>query len=172
MSRNDGRFDAEAAQWFFASSDDIFVVLRDGVVDRLNPTWTKLTGWTEEEVLGRHFGDFIHRDEKHLMEEIVRALFETGQAAFEHRLKMKSGDWLWVRAKSKLGQDGVALVVLQDITETRRMAEQRARAMRTNDLLREEAGSMSGASIRAPTAMWSTTTWPSRGPGEPAAGGP
>jgi PAS domain S-box-containing protein len=140
MSRNDGRIDAEAAQWFFASSDDIFVVLRDSVVDRVNPTWTKLTGWTEEEVLGRHFTDFIHPDERHLMEEIVRALLERGEALFEHRIMIKSGRWLWVRAKSKLGQDGVALVVLQDISEARRMAEQRARAMRTNDLLREEAG--------------------------------
>jgi PAS domain S-box-containing protein len=140
MRRNDGRIDAEAAQWFFASSDDIFVVLRDSVVDRVNPTWTKLTGWTEDEVTGRHFTDFIHPDERHLMEEIVRALLERGEALFEHRIMVKSGQWLWVRAKSKLGEDGVALVVLQDISEARRMAEQAARAMRTNDLLREEAG--------------------------------
>jgi PAS domain S-box-containing protein len=140
MRRNDGRIDAEAAQWFFASSDDIFVVLRDSVVDRVNPTWTKLTGWTEDEVTGRHFTDFIHPDERHLMEDIVRALLERGEALFEHRIMVKSGQWLWVRAKSKLGEDGVALVVLQDISEARRMAEQAARASRTNDLLREEAG--------------------------------
>eukprot|EP01030_Chromulinospumella_sphaerica_P017903 gene17903-17747_t len=76
MSRNDGRIEAEAAQWFFASSDDIFVVLRDSVVDRVNPTWTKLTGWTEAEVNGRHFTDFVHPDEHHLIAEIVRSLVE------------------------------------------------------------------------------------------------
>jgi len=140
MGRNDGRIEAEAAQWFFASSDDIFVVLRDSVVDRVNPTWTKLTGWTEAEVTGQHFTDFVHPDEQHLIDEIVRSLLERGHALCEHRLRLKTGRWLWVRARSKLGEDGVALVVLQDITESRRLAEQAARAMRTNDLLREEAG--------------------------------
>ncbi|WGM38152.1 ATP-binding protein [Caulobacter sp. NIBR1757] len=140
MSRNDGRIEAEAAQWFFASSDDIFVVLRDGVIDRVNPTWTKLTGWDEAEVTGRHFTDFVHRDEQDLIAETVRSLIERGQALCEHRMMLKSGQALWVRARSKLGEDGVALVVLQDITEARRMAEQGARAVSTNELLREEAG--------------------------------
>ncbi|MDB5469464.1 MAG: sensor hybrid histidine kinase [Caulobacter sp.] len=140
MSRNDGGIEAEAAQWFFASSDDIFVVLRASVIDRVNPTWTKLTGWAEEEVTGRHFTDFVHPDEQHLIAEIVRSLVEQGHALCEHRVKLKSGQWLWVRARSKLGEDGIALLVLQDITEARRLAEQGARAVSTNELLREEAG--------------------------------
>ncbi|RYF90850.1 MAG: response regulator [Caulobacteraceae bacterium] len=140
MSRNDGGIDAEAAQWFFASSDDIFLVVRSGLIDRVNPTWTKLTGWSEAEVTGQHFSDFVHPDEQESIAEIVRSLVEKGHALCEHRLKLKSGRWLWVRAKSKLGEDGVALVVLQDITESRRLAKQGARATRTNDLLREEAG--------------------------------
>jgi two-component system, sensor histidine kinase len=140
MSRNDGGIEAEAAQWFFASSDDIFVVLRDSVVDRVNPTWTKLTGWTEDEVVGRHFTDFCHPDEHELIAETVRSLVERGNALCEHRLMLRSGKAMWVRAKSKLREDGVALIVLQDITETRRMVEQAARAVSTNEMLREDAG--------------------------------
>ncbi len=140
MSRNDGEIEAEAAQWFFASSDDIFVVLREGVVDRVNPTWTKLTGWTQEEATGQHFTDFAHPDERELINETVRSLIERGHALCEHRLVLKSGQAMWVRARSKLREDGVALIVLQDITEARRLQEQGAQAARTNDLLREEAG--------------------------------
>ncbi len=140
MSRNDGVIEAEAAQWFFASSDDIFVVLRDSVIDRVNPTWTKLTGWTEDEVTGQHFTDFCHPDEHALIAETVRSLVERGNALCEHRIMLKSGKAMWVRAKSKLREDGVALIVLQDITEARRMAEQGARAVSTNEMLREEAG--------------------------------
>ena len=140
MGRNDGSIEAEAAQWFFASSDDIFVVLRDGVIDRVNPTWTKLTGWTEDEVVGQHFTDFAHTDEQALIAETVRSLIERGNALCEHRLMLKSGEAMWVRARSKLREDGVALIVLQDITEARRMAEQGARAVSTNEMLREDAG--------------------------------
>ena len=140
MSRNDGGIEAEAAQWFFASSDDIFVVLRDSVIDRVNPTWTKLTGWTEDEVTGRRLVDFAHPDEKDLIAETVRSLVERGHARCEHRLMLKSGESMWVRARSKLRDDGVALVVLQDIGESRRLVEQGTQAARTNEMLREEAG--------------------------------
>jgi len=135
-----GDIEADAARWFFASSEDIFVVLRDSVIERLNPTWTSLTGWTAEESLGQHFTDFGHPDERELIAETVRKLLASGQAQCEHRLKLKDGGWMWVRAKSRLRDDGVAMIVLQDITEARMREEQDTAAVRTNDLLREEAG--------------------------------
>ncbi|MBI1407171.1 MAG: response regulator [Caulobacter sp.] len=140
MADLNGDIEAEAARWFFASSEDIFVVLRAGVVERVNPTWTKLTGWDEAEVVGQHFTDFAHPDEHQLIDDTVRQLREKGQAHCEHRLKQKSGGWFWVRANSRLRPDGVAMIVLQDISEAREHEAQNADAARTNDMLREEAG--------------------------------
>ncbi|HYE46838.1 MAG TPA: ATP-binding protein [Caulobacter sp.] len=140
MAVTDGDIEADAARWFFASSEDIFAVLRDGAVDRVNPTWEALTGWAQAEVVGRHFVDFVHPDERDLINETVRLLIERGHAQCEHRLRLKSGDWMWVRAKSRLRDDGVAMIVLQDITEARLREERDMAAVRTNDLLREEAG--------------------------------
>ena len=135
-----GDIEAEAARWFFASSEDMFVVLRDSVIDRLNPTWASLTGWTLEESLGRHFTDFAHPDERNLISDTVGRLVEAGHAECEHRLKLKDGGWMWVRAKSRLRDDGVAMIVLQDITQARLRDERDMAAVRTNDMLREEAG--------------------------------
>jgi PAS domain S-box-containing protein len=140
MTADNGSIEAEAANWFFESSDDIFIVLRGGVIDRFNPTWVKLTGWTAEQTEGRDFRDFGHPDERALLDELVRTLVETGQALVEHRLVRASGDSIWVRSRSKLRPDGVALVVLQDVTEARLREERERAAVRTNDLLREEAG--------------------------------
>jgi PAS domain S-box-containing protein len=140
MAGKNADIEMEAARWFFASSDDIFVVLREGLIERVNPTWQALTGWTEAEVIGQGFTDFAHPDERDLINGIVRSLVEKGHADCEHRLKTKSGRWIWVRAKSKLTPEGMALVVLQNLTEARRHEAESAEAMRTKDLLREEAG--------------------------------
>jgi len=132
--------EVEAARWFFASAEDIFVVLREGIIEQVNPAWTTLTGWREEEALGKRFRDFAHDDEHELISEVVRSLLATGKANCEHRLKTRAGDHIWVRSRSKLTPDGTALVVLQDITETRRREQETAQADRARDLLREEAG--------------------------------
>ena len=92
--------EAEAARWFFQNSDDIFIVMRRGVIAWVNPAWTKLTGWTAEEVVGRPLTDFAHPDEAELVGEAIRTLQANGLSAAEHRLRGKDGDWLWFRSRS------------------------------------------------------------------------
>jgi PAS domain S-box-containing protein len=132
--------EVEAARWFFASTDDIFVVMRAGVVERVNPAWATLTGWTDADVTNRHFTDFAHPGDREPITEFVAKLVGDSHATVEHRLRKRDGDWLWVRSRAKLAPGGIALVVLQDITEARRRDNENAEAARTNDLLREEAG--------------------------------
>ncbi|MFN3857479.1 MAG: ATP-binding protein [Caulobacter sp.] len=132
--------EVEAARWFFTSAEDIFVVMREGVIEQVNPAWTALTGWGEEEVVGKRFRDFAHDDEHDLISDVVRSLVATGQAYCQHRLRTRDGGHIWVRSRSKLSPGDIALVVLQDITESRRREQETAQADRARDLLREEAG--------------------------------
>lgn len=140
MTDLDDGIEAEAARWFFASSEDVFVILQQGVIQRVNPAWTALTGWEGPETDGNSFERFGHPEDREVLEGIVNDLRQHGHAQAEHRLSRKSGGWVWVKSRSRLNPQGVALVMLQDITEDHRRALEAEEDARTTDLLREEAG--------------------------------
>ncbi len=56
-----------------ATSDLVFVVTRTLAVTRINPVTAAVTGWTEEEILGRPLADFL-RDEAGKLETQLLAL--------------------------------------------------------------------------------------------------
>ncbi|HWU15676.1 MAG TPA: PAS domain S-box protein, partial [Caulobacter sp.] len=72
-----------AADWFFESSLDIFVVLENDAILRVNPTWTRLTGWTSEETLGRPMRDFFHLHDTDVLRGVGHALRAQGAARAE-----------------------------------------------------------------------------------------
>jgi PAS domain S-box-containing protein len=133
-----------AADWFFESSLDMFVVLENDAILRVNPAWTRLTGWAPEETLGRSMRDFFHLHDTDVLRGVGDTLRAQGQARAEHRLARKGGGWLWVCSQSKLlpetfGHDAV-LVVFQDFTEDRARRIERQQSERANELLRNAAG--------------------------------
>ncbi|PIB93774.1 hybrid sensor histidine kinase/response regulator [Caulobacter sp. FWC2] len=134
------RIEAAAADWFFQSSLDMFVVLDGRTIARVNPAWVQLTGWSPAESVGRHMHDFFHLHDRPVIEDIGRALEATGQASGEHRLARKGGGWLWVRSKSKVLEGGGLMIVYQDFSEERAREIARQQAERSNELVRSAAG--------------------------------
>jgi PAS domain S-box-containing protein len=129
-----------AADWFFESSLDMFVVLEADAIVRVNPAWTRLTGWTPEETLGRPVRDFFHLHDTDTLREIGATLRAEGEARSEHRLARKAGGWLWVRSQSKLLPEEALLIVFQDFTQDRTRRIERQQSERANELLRTAAG--------------------------------
>jgi PAS domain S-box-containing protein len=129
-----------AADWFFQSSLDMFVVLENGKITRVNPAWTALTGWSVDESLGRQMRDFFHLHDAEIFQEIDRSLRADGRARSEHRLARKGGGWLWVRSQSKALSEGVLLIVFQDFSDDRARAIAKQQAERANEMLRTAAG--------------------------------
>ncbi|MBO9543163.1 ATP-binding protein [Caulobacter sp.] len=134
------RIEAAAADWFFQSSLDMFVVLQDDAIIRVNPAWTGLTGWTPEDTLGRPIRDFFHLHDTEVIYAIADALRTVGHARSEHRLARKGGGWLWVRSQSKMLEGGGLLIVFQDFSEDRAREIARQQGERSNELLRTAAG--------------------------------
>ena len=133
-----------AADWFFESSLDMFVVLENDAIVRVNPAWPRLTGWTPEETLGRPIRDFFHLHDTEIIHGITATLRAQGEARSEHRLALKGGGWLWVRSQTKmlapaLGEESL-LIVFQDFTEDRVRRIERQQSERANELLRNSAG--------------------------------
>ena len=134
------KIDVEAADWFFQSSLDMFVVLENDGVARVNPAWTTLTGWSAEETLGRPIRDFFHLHDTEVIQGIGRALRADGSARSDHRLARKGGGWLWVRSQTKMLENEALLIVFQDFSEERAREIARQQTERANELLRSAAG--------------------------------
>jgi len=134
------RLEQAAADWFFESSLDMFVVTENDAIVRVNPAWTTLTGWKPEETLGRPVRDFFHLHDTDTIVSIGATLRAEGQARSEHRLARKGGGWLWVRSQTKLLAGDALLIVFQDFSEDRARRIERQQSERANELLRTAAG--------------------------------
>ena len=100
---------------------------RDGFFTYANPAAARLTGFTEKELVGKHFTELVcpgHRER--LKELYLRQIEEETENTYvEFPLQTRSGDELWMGQNVQLVRDGGEVVGLQgvarDITARRRM---------------------------------------------------
>ncbi len=79
-------------------STDIMLVSRfDGSITAVNPAWTSLLGWTQEELLGSSFMELVHPDERQATQAEM-AHIASGQTTlqFENRYRHKDGSYRWI----------------------------------------------------------------------------
>ena len=75
--------------------DVVFTLSPDGVVTSLNPAFERVTGWSREEWLGKHFGPYIHPGDLPFAEGIFqRVLQEEAPLVFQLRVQARSGKYL------------------------------------------------------------------------------
>ena len=74
-------------------STDVMLVARfDGRIVAVNPAWTSLLGWWEDDLLGRSFLDLVHPEDADQTRAVADRLSE-GRATprFENRTRHKDG---------------------------------------------------------------------------------
>jgi len=123
----DERKKAELPGRFFTLSLDLLCVAGlDGYFKRLNPAFSVL-GYSEEELLARPFLDFVHEDDRAATVAEVERMTRGGQAvAFENRYRCKDGSYrtlMWSAAPDPLG---FIYAAARDITDRKRVEEERA----------------------------------------------
>jgi PAS domain S-box-containing protein len=111
----------------------------DGVVVQANRAVCRMTGYTEEELIGQHVRDLTHPEDRELSGPFVKRLMagEIPSFRLEKRYLRKDGQPFWAQATTATAHnlDGTiafALGTVEDITERKRAEEE---VRRSHELL-------------------------------------
>ncbi len=116
--------EAERDRFFSLSLDLMGIAGIDGYYKRLNPAFAERLGYSEAELLGRPFLDFIHPEDHTRTLSAIETLFKgEALASFESRHHHKDGSWRWIEWKSvAVLEEGLIYTSARDVTE-RKTAE-------------------------------------------------
>lgn len=115
----------------WAVSEDLFATAGpDGYLVEVSDSWTRVLGWSQEELLIRPFWDIIHPDDiAHTIEQLNLLRKGSRAVRYENRVKMKAGSWrviAWTLSQeTELGRH---YAVGRDVTVEREQAVALARA--------------------------------------------
>ncbi len=113
------------------SSDMIIEATLDGMIQYASPRTQEILGFTSgEELSGRCLLDLLHPDDKYHFEQLFGNLVNPSiLRSIEHRLQHANGSWLWIESQgssfSHLSDDTRVVVICRDVTERKRMEEER-----------------------------------------------
>ncbi len=116
---------------FFQISLDLMVIgTPSGHFLRFSPSWTRVLGWTEEELKQATFHQFIHPDDLGKTQEVIqKAIAGSPIEDFENRYRHKNGTWrnlLWSGVFSK--DDQMIYAVARDVTQIKEFESQLQRS--------------------------------------------
>ncbi len=135
MSRKAAQDDLD--RFFTLSLDMLCIARTDGYFIRVNPQWTRVTGYDESELLARPYMDFVHaEDRRSTLAAGARLAAGEPVVWFENRYQCKDGTYrslMWMCAPFL--EQGLIYASARDITD-RRQAE---------DALRRYASEMAAA---------------------------
>jgi len=128
------------------SSDLMLVARLDGTVLAVNPAWTQLLGWTEDDTLGTDVMGLVHLEDRQASQHQLQQLAEGHSLhRFDNRMRHRDGSYRWISWTATPG-DGVMSAVGRDVTAEREQADA---LRRTEEMLRhsqkmEAVGQLTG----------------------------
>ncbi len=105
---------------FDLSIDMICIGDIDGYFRKINPAFGKTLGYSDEEILGMPFLDFIHPDDKAVTMAMIEGQLKKGVpvTSFESRYRTKEGSYKWLRWTSNpVPELEITYAVGHDITD-------------------------------------------------------
>ena len=110
----------------FELSDDLLAVSSfEGHLLQINPAWTRMLGWSREELVSHPFIDFVVAEDVDKTKGVLQDLVEGKAVRLFHnryRCKDESIRWLSWNARTQV-QDRVIFATARDITERRQHEE-------------------------------------------------
>jgi PAS domain S-box-containing protein len=116
--------DEDLFQHFFGASLDMLCIAGfDGYFKRINRAWCDTLGFTEEELLGRPYIDFVHPEDRNATAvEAHRNASGGSVLSFQNRYRCKDGSYRWLMWRSTPDAERQLVYALaRDVTEQRRL---------------------------------------------------
>ena len=112
-------------------SEDLLAVGNfDGYFISINPAWTRLLGWSSDQIKSMHVSDLRHPDDApHAEEGRARLARGVPTVRLENRFRHKDGSWRWLQW-TMTENDGLLYVVGRHITAEREAAAALEQAQR------------------------------------------
>ncbi|WP_300457302.1 PAS domain S-box protein [Desulfobacula sp.] len=136
------RTEEELAQIFSMSLDMICIAeINTATFLRINPAFTDILGYSEEELLEKSFFKFIHPDDIDSTLSVVEKKLQSGAKVinFDNRYRCKDGSYRWLSWVSHPDlKKGVTFAIARDITEWK----QKEAALKKNKALLDATGRM------------------------------
>ena len=85
----------------------IFQTDAEGRISFINPFWTEITGYTNEETIGKNLLDYVHPDEKkYCVDQFVNIIYHKKPfIRFITRFKTKRNEYRWVEVNARMSYD-------------------------------------------------------------------
>ncbi|KQW82661.1 histidine kinase [Brevundimonas sp. Root1279] len=110
---------AERDRLWTLSEDMLARANYGGGMTAVNPAWTKVLGWSEQELLSNPYADIIHPDNVPTVVAALEEMGRTGQPTrFENRILTKDDEWKPIGWTVSPEEDGTHFIAIgRDLTE-------------------------------------------------------
>jgi PAS domain S-box-containing protein len=108
---------------FDISLDLVCTFTPEGQLKEINPSWSRVLGWPEEDLLSRPMADFLHPDDFARTIEETKVLMRegVGSSALENRWRCADGSYRWLLWSAHLSrEENLVYAVAKDMTEHKR----------------------------------------------------
>jgi len=109
----------ELDQFFNITLDLLCIANTDGYFLRLNPSWERILGHTQEELMAKRFLDFVHPDDLERTRQAVSTLASQQKLiSFENRYRCRDGTYRWLERTATPAGD-LIYAAARDVTGRR-----------------------------------------------------
>ena len=104
--------------FFTLSLDMLCVIDQHGYFKRINPSWSKILGFSETELLAKPYAEFLHPDDVAASTAAAEEVAKVGSIShFQNRYRCRDGQYRWLMWTAALSSDGQRLFAsARDIT--------------------------------------------------------
>ncbi|MEM1172035.1 MAG: PAS domain-containing protein [Cyanobacteria bacterium P01_H01_bin.35] len=116
----------QQSNFFDISVDLLAIVGTDGYFKQLNPSWSRILGYSLEELLAVPYFEFVHPEDKNITITETKKIIEGATAFnFQNRYRTKDGSYRWLAWNSvPLLTKNLIYAVVRDITNEKQSIEQ------------------------------------------------
>lgn len=118
--------EAERERFFHLAPDMFCIAGMDGFYKRVNPAFTRILGWSEEELRARPLLDFIHPEDRGRGHETLAGLKRgVADPGLTVRVSCRDGGWKWLQWTAvPVPETGLIYASARDVTQQRKAEEQ------------------------------------------------